>query len=217
MGIDTKCIYETGLPDVVRFMVDAGLFGVNWVKIPSGKYSHRNRQQRVSTCQLELDVSVQDIVSYAPVDDWATVHPMRVLSFDIECAGRKNIFPEPDKDPVIQIACITSVQGSDAILSRDIFCLGSCSHIAGANIHSFQREEDMLASWAKHVGVVDPDVIIGYNSSNFDFPYLIDRAKALGIGHLLKLGRFTESIATAKNSLFSSKAHGTRETKVIST
>ena len=28
----------------------------------------------------------------------------RILSFDIECAGRKGIFPEPEKDPVIQIA-----------------------------------------------------------------------------------------------------------------
>ena len=28
----------------------------------------------------------------------------RILSFDIECAGRKGVFPEPEKDPVIQIA-----------------------------------------------------------------------------------------------------------------
>ena len=32
------------------------------------------------------------------------VAPLRILSFDIECAGRKGIFPEPEKDPVIQIA-----------------------------------------------------------------------------------------------------------------
>ena len=37
--------------------------------------------------------------------------PLRILSFDIECAGRKGIFPEPDKDPVIQIASVVKVQG----------------------------------------------------------------------------------------------------------
>lgn len=29
--------------------------------------------------------------------------PFRILSFDIECAGRKGHFPEPTHDPVIQV------------------------------------------------------------------------------------------------------------------
>lgn len=29
--------------------------------------------------------------------------PFRILSFDIECAGRKGLFPEPTHDPVIQV------------------------------------------------------------------------------------------------------------------
>ena len=58
----------------------------------------------MSRCQIELDVSWEDFVSHAPEGDWSTIAPFRILSFDIECAGRKGIFPEPDKDPVIQIA-----------------------------------------------------------------------------------------------------------------
>ena len=30
--------------------------------------------------------------------------PMRILSFDIECAGRPGVFPDATQDPVIQIA-----------------------------------------------------------------------------------------------------------------
>lgn len=37
--------------------------------------------------------------------------PLRILSFDIECAGRKGIFPEANVDPVIQIASVVKVQG----------------------------------------------------------------------------------------------------------
>jgi DNA polymerase elongation subunit (family B) len=33
-----------------------------------------------------------------------------VLSFDIECAGRKGHFPEAKIDPVIQIASMVTVQ-----------------------------------------------------------------------------------------------------------
>jgi len=32
------------------------------------------------------------------------VAPLRILSFDIECQGRKGYFPEAEHDPVIQIA-----------------------------------------------------------------------------------------------------------------
>lgn len=37
--------------------------------------------------------------------------PLRILSFDIECAGRKGVFPEADQDPVIQIASVVKIQG----------------------------------------------------------------------------------------------------------
>jgi len=41
--------------------------------------------------------------------------PLRILSFDIECAGRKGIFPEADKDPVIQIANMVTRQGKNLL------------------------------------------------------------------------------------------------------
>ena len=37
---------------------------------------------------------------------------MRILSYDIECAGRKGIFPEAEHDPVIQIAVMVQCQGT---------------------------------------------------------------------------------------------------------
>ena len=42
--------------------------------------------------------------------------PLRILSFDIECAGRKGIFPEANVDPVIQIANMVTRQGKFPIL-----------------------------------------------------------------------------------------------------
>ena len=37
----------------------------------------------------------------------------------------------------------------------------------------------MLHKWRDFVEEVDPDVVIGYNIAGFDFPYLMDRAKAI--------------------------------------
>ena len=48
--------------------------------------------------------------SYPAEGEWQKIAPLRVLSFDIECAGRKGIFPEAEKDQVIQIANMVVVQ-----------------------------------------------------------------------------------------------------------
>lgn len=47
----------------------------------------------------------------------------------------------------------------------------------------------MLEKWREFIEEVDPDVVIGYNTANFDFPYLMDRAKALKATQFPYLGR----------------------------
>ena len=51
---------------------------------------------------MEVDIGWDKVISHAPEGEWSKVAPLRILSFDIECAGRKGIFPDPDIDPVIQ-------------------------------------------------------------------------------------------------------------------
>lgn len=64
----------------------------------------------MSKAQIELDISWEDVFSYPAEGEWQKIAPLRVLSFDIECAGRKGIFPEAEKDQVIQIANMVIVQ-----------------------------------------------------------------------------------------------------------
>lgn len=46
-----------------------------------------------------------DLISHAAEGEYSKMAPFRVLSFDIECAGRKGHFPEAKHDPVIQVRC----------------------------------------------------------------------------------------------------------------
>lgn len=39
-----------------------------------------------------------DIISRHPEGEFSKMAPFRILSFDIECAGRKGHFPEPTHD-----------------------------------------------------------------------------------------------------------------------
>lgn len=50
---------------------------------------------QATLCQLEVDVLWSDVISHPPEGQWQRIAPLRVLSFDIECAGRKGLSREP--------------------------------------------------------------------------------------------------------------------------
>ena len=54
------------------------------------------------------------------------------------------IFPEPDKDPVIQIANMVIRQGEKEPFIRNVFTLNTCAPIVGAEVLSNKREHDMI-------------------------------------------------------------------------
>ncbi|KAL5037094.1 hypothetical protein BDV3_006196 [Batrachochytrium dendrobatidis] len=207
--------FESNIPYPLRFMIDLSIQGASWVELPKKCYSIRRRDDTTSNCQIEVDIVAQHIVSYQPEGDWSKIAPLRILSFDIECAGRRGIFPEAQIDPVIQIANMVALQGDTKPFVRNIFTLNTCSSIIGTHVMSFQSESEMLQGWSDFIQEVDPDIIIGYNINGFDFPYLLDRADTLGLDNFAFLGRVTASKAKAKDTRFSSKAYGTRDTKSI--
>jgi DNA polymerase delta subunit 1 len=81
----------------------------------------------------------------------------------------------------------------------------------GAEVHSFEDEKKLLEQWRDFVVAVDPDVITGYNIINFDLPYLLNRSEHLGVKKFGYLGRLMGSKSRMKDTVFSSKAYGTRE------
>ena len=165
-------------------------------------------------CQVEVHARYDDVLPRDPMEgDWGRVAPMRILSFDIECSAQG--FPEADKNPVIQIASVLTVHGqsSDGPLAKVVMTLGTCSDIAGAQVIQFADERNMLRAFRDLVHVFDPDVITGYNIANFDVPYLLDRAVAIGCADFCFLSRLLGMRTKTRDTVFSSKAHGTRESK----
>lgn len=201
---------------LLRLMIDCKITGMSWITLPKTKYKLvSNAKDKISRCQLEVFIDYRDLVSHPADGEWLKRAPLRILSFDIECAGRKGIFPEAEKDAVIQIANVVANMAEQRPFVRNVFTVNTCAPITGSQIFSFDREADMLIKWKDFINEVDPDVIIGYNTTNFDLPYLLDRARALGVAEFPYFGRLTNVKQEIKDSVFSSKAYGTRESKVI--
>ena len=77
------------------------------------------------------------------------------------------VFPEADKDPVIQIGNTVQIQGERDPFLRVVFTLNTCAPIIGSQVLSFQKESDMLAAWARFVAIVDPDIVTGMQLSSY--------------------------------------------------
>lgn len=107
--------FEANIDFETRFMVDVNMTGCCWIELPAGKYLMRQKNLMTSPsksspkksrqfhvpeqflspvashtrCQLEFDIAWNDIVIYSTEGEWSKIAPIRILSFDIECASRK--------------------------------------------------------------------------------------------------------------------------------
>ena len=190
---------------------------MSWVEAPQSKYHMIPHRDRHSNCQIEAYVHYRDLIAHHNDGEWAKMAPLRILSFDIECAGRKGVFPEANQDPVIQIANVVTRYGEPKPFVHNVFCLDTCSLIVNTQIFEFGAEDKMLMAWRDFLEQVDPDVIIGYNIANFDFPYLLDRAKHLKCTKFPYWTRLKSIQSHAKETNFSSKQMGNRDTKATNT
>eukprot|EP01126_Amoeba_proteus_P066050 TRINITY_DN9493_c0_g3_i7.p1 TRINITY_DN9493_c0_g3~~TRINITY_DN9493_c0_g3_i7.p1 ORF type:complete len:566 (-),score=104.93 TRINITY_DN9493_c0_g3_i7:1403-3100(-) len=196
-------------------MVDRDIGGASWLEIPAGKYELVKKP--MCTSQIEVEVHYLDLIAH-PVDavEWTNIAPLRILSFDIEGASEPGTFVDPNKDPVIQIAnYVTEIGEKNEVIIKNIFVLGTCTAILGADVRCFRSEVEMLKAWKHFVLTVDPDLVTGYNICNFDIPYLLDRAKKLNVDGFNLLSRSLSRKCKYSDSTFSSNQTGTRESKEI--
>jgi DNA polymerase I len=111
------------------------------------------------------------------VKEPAEAPEMNVLAFDIETYNPMGA-PRELKDPVVMISyCGKRKKG---VLTFKKSSKGFVETLPG--------EKEMIARFCEIVQEEDPDILVGYNSANFDLPYLAARAKKLGVP--LRLGRF---------------------------
>ena len=213
--------YESNVEFVVRFMVDANVPGCGWTGFPARKWVRRPRNlcEASNKDTLEIDVDASHVVC-RDIEMGDVLAEYVVLCFDIECKGSGGAFPQPSNpnDSVIHIGNYVKTLGSNPrVLHWNDFCLGSSSPVTtkGASVYTFYKEENLLCAWADFVRAVNPDIIMGYNSIDFDMWYLLERAETLDISQNFSyLGKIKRSKSRLKKQKFSSKAYGTRYSMV---
>jgi DNA polymerase I len=127
---------------------------------------------------MKLDSTKQDITIIKLTEPLKRVEEypqnFRILSFDLEVRNPHGM-PNSDEDEIIMIG-VASNFGINQVIStktnsddRDDF------------VNQVDSEREMIQEFVRIIKDNNVDIIVGYNSDNFDFPYLKDRAKLLGV------------------------------------
>lgn len=98
---------------------------------------------------------------------------LNTMCFDIEVHNPLGGMPRFEKDPIIMISYLFS-NGKE--IKKGVITF---KEIGLPFVEVVSDEKSMIKAFVDKVNSLDVDVLIGYNSANFDVRYLLDRAEAL--------------------------------------
>jgi DNA polymerase elongation subunit (family B) len=125
-------------------------------------------------------------------------------------------FPPLKGDEIIQIGTTFHRYGETECNRKVMLSLGTCSPIEGIEVIECEDEEDLILNWTQLINDSNPDVITGYNIFGFDFDYIYERAKELGImREFCKIGRLIDTVSKYKVAKLSSSALGDNLMKYV--
>lgn len=102
--------------------------------------------------------------------------PPRICYLDIEVSSPPKDFPKQDvtKFPVVMIQVGDSYTDEVKLITFQIPQVADDQIACGS-------EPELLAELMKYIQRIDPDVITGWNSNDFDIPYLMNRASKIHV------------------------------------
>ncbi|MGZ7047846.1 MAG: DNA polymerase domain-containing protein, partial [Methanobacterium sp.] len=165
-------IREHDIPFYRRYLIDNALFPMGEVEV-TGECVESSSCPGISNPGENITIFE---VKGKPKQKEGEIPHLKVMSFDIEVRNPKGM-PDAKNDEIIMISLAGNF-GLEKVLSTKESSLDY--------VETLKNEKEMISRFIEIVNAQNPHVILGYNSDIFDFPYINDRAKKLGLN--LKLG-----------------------------
>ncbi len=172
-------IREYDIPFYRRYLIDNGLFPMNTVEV-EGKVLNFTHS-RGGKCLFEMHGEPKNLES--------NLQGLNMLSFNIEACNPRGM-PQVKEDPIIMVR-FSSNQGFHKIFSTKNSSLDF--------VDTLPNEKELIEKYVDTIQSEDPDIILGYNSDRFDFPYIKERAEKLDVP--LKLGVDESCLKITNNGL----------------
>jgi DNA polymerase elongation subunit (family B) len=145
--------YEHTILFTRRFVIDSGL-------VPGA----------LAEFELDEHKTVKSWKNLPPEEAFATMPPLRTLTFDIETHNPGGI-SRPEKDPILMVSY--SADDGEGVITY------AKSAVGKKFVKLVKGEKEMLEAFVALVKEKKADLICGYNSDEFDLPYMMERASKL--------------------------------------
>lgn len=140
-----------------RFLADNKLYGMGWV-------------------ETDKNGNLKSIIKSGN-------SPLKYLAWDIEVLVPEKGAPISSNDPIILISAALNIGTQDNKPFSFVFVAkpGQRQDFPGYAIEYCNDERGLLLNFLALIREYNPDIIMGYNTSQFDFPYLAERLNINGI------------------------------------
>ena len=166
-----KQLREHDIPFYRRYLIDNGLVPMAELELEGELI---DSFETIDTDDDSLEILK---LNKSPKTANTDFQQFRMMSFDLEVRNPHGM-PNPNEDEIIMIGIDSNVGVRKVISTKgDEFENDPEMYF----IEKVDSEKEMIESFIKTVKENNIDIIIGYNSDVFDFPYLKDRAKLWGL------------------------------------
>lgn len=180
--------FEADILFKYRFMADFEIKAMNWIKVKG-----KPLNTEISDSEIKLEIEKIENVDIEKDANF------KYLFLDIETLSSESE-PNPEKDPIIIISLFFYPAFNN---KNTLVLISKNSRNLDKDVLTFENENEMLKKFLEIVKDFNPDFIVGYNISEFDFPYLVKRMKVLKIGR--NIGKASDKPALSKQ--LSEKRH----------
>ncbi|MFH1126155.1 MAG: DNA-directed DNA polymerase [Candidatus Altiarchaeota archaeon] len=166
------------------------------VKIPGNVPELRAKVQELSECkeirEAEIPFARRFLINslLSPMENAETIG-LRIASVDIETLNEGSI-PDAGKNPIIMISYADS-RGLERVWTY------RKTQLKLEWLEVMENEKEVIKKFIDTIKERQIDLIVGYNSDNFDFPFIEDRAKKYGLK--LEIGIDGEEVKSERRGM----------------
>jgi len=142
-----ECL-ENDLRPAFKYMIEKNVIPCCW---------HEVEVKEIDKKTVMVD-KAYEAVSSPNLIEKKDVPDLKILSFSITCYSKVG-FPNPTKDPIILISACTNFNDKKQFFAFNF------------------NDKEVINDFSRFINEFNPDIIVGFNNNNFDWPYLIERAE----------------------------------------
>ena len=214
----THQTFESSVDPLLRFFHVRDVHPAQWVRIAGCSPV----DEPLTTADIEVTCGFASVAP-SPVRECP---PLVIASWDLECYSQSRKFPDADKDTdaIIQVACSYQRYGEAAPYRRAVFCFKDTEPVEGVDVRSFDEEHEAINAWIDSLHDERVDVLVGYNTNQFDAGYLHGRSLVLvdnftgeSLVNLSRMGRLVDGNGTFREWELNSGAFGQNKFSTLAT